>query len=85
MKQPKAAAGSAVTTLLPYCTAGAPLNEGQVIAITDIAGSLQELALLALGAKDGDEECQRKLESALGSELASCNVLDFFSDEFEIE
>lgn len=84
-KQRKPATASAVTTLLPYCTAKVPLNEGQVIAVTDAAGSLKELVLLALGAKDGDEERLSRLESALGSEQTTADVVDFFSDEFEIE
>ena len=84
-KQQQAAATNAVTTLLPYCTADIPLNEGQVIALTDVAGSLKELVLLALGAKDGDNECTSRLEGALGSQQAVSSVLDFFSDEFEVE
>ncbi|KAF2626798.1 hypothetical protein BU25DRAFT_491736 [Macroventuria anomochaeta] len=84
-KQQETAAGSAVTTLLPYCTAEVPLNESQVIAVTDVAGSLKELVLLALRAKDGDEECVGRLEGALGSEQALAGIVDFFSDEFEIE
>lgn len=77
--------GSAVTTLLPYCTAEAPLDEDQIIAVTDIAGSLKELVLLALRAKDGDEEELCRLEVALGNEYAVAGVVDFFSDEFEIQ
>jgi hypothetical protein len=85
-KQRKAATASAVTTLLPYCTAKVPLNDGQVIAVTDVAGSLKELVLLALGAKDGDEECLSRLEGALGSEqTVVTGIVHFFSDEFEIE
>ena len=84
-KQPKPAAVSVVNTLLPYCTAERPLNESQVIATTDVAGSLKELVLLALGAKDGEKECVSRLEGALGSEQAVAGVVDFFSDEFELE
>lgn len=69
--------------LLSCCSAGTPLNETQVIAVTDIAGSLKELVLLALGTKDGDEECVHRLGSALGSEQALAGVVDFFSGEFE--
>ncbi|KAF9699379.1 hypothetical protein EKO04_002375 [Ascochyta lentis] len=76
---------NAASTFLPYCTAEISLNEEQVIAVTDIAGSLKELVLLTLGAKDGDEECKSRLESALGGEQAAAGVLDFFSDEFAIE
>lgn len=85
LKQHKPAVGSAATTLLPYCTADAPLNESQVIAVTDVAGSLKELVLLALGAKDGHEDCMLRLGSALGSEQALVGVVDFFSGEFELE
>ncbi|KAF1932184.1 uncharacterized protein M421DRAFT_89531 [Didymella exigua CBS 183.55] len=84
-KQHKPAGGSAVTTLLPYCTADVPLNESQVLAVTDVAGSLKELVLLALGAKDGGAECASRLRSALGSEQAVAGILDFFSGEFEFE
>jgi hypothetical protein len=84
-KPHKPAKGSAVTALLPYCTADVPLNEGQVINVTDVAGSLKELVLLALGAKDGDEDCMHRLRSALGSEQAVAGFVDFFSGEFEVE
>lgn len=84
-QKPAGPAGSAVATLLPYCTADVSLNESQVIAVTDIAGSLKELVLLALGAKDGDEECASKLGDAVGSEQAMAGIVDFFSDEFEVE
>ncbi|KAF3052007.1 hypothetical protein E8E11_011142 [Didymella keratinophila] len=84
-KQHKPAAVSAVKTLLPHCTADIPLNDAQVIAVTDVAGNLRELVLLALGAKDGDEDCMHRLGSALGSEQALEGVLDFFSGEFEVE
>lgn len=86
-KQPKpaAAATSAVTTLLSYCTADTPLNNNQVIAVTDVAGSMKELVLLALGAKDGDETCVHRLRCALDSEQALASIVDFFSGEFEVE
>ncbi|UPX11569.1 uncharacterized protein EKO05_0002168 [Ascochyta rabiei] len=61
------------------------MNEEQVIAVTDVAGSLKELVLLILRAQDGNEECMSRLESALGGEQAAVGVLDFFSDEFAIE
>lgn len=82
--QPKKTVASAVTTILPYCTADVPLSEEQVIAVTDVAGSLKELVLLALGAKSGDEECLSRLEGARSNEQAMASVVDFFSDEFEI-
>lgn len=83
-KQHKAAASSAVTSLLPYCTAEVPLSNSQVIAITDVAGSLKELMLLALRAKAGDEGCASRLESALGSDQVTTGIVDFFSDEYEV-
>ncbi|KAF1360687.1 hypothetical protein EJ07DRAFT_77840, partial [Lizonia empirigonia] len=83
-KRKSEAVGSAVTILLPYCTTEVPLSEEQVIVMTDVAGSLKELVLLALGAKDGDGECVSRLEGALGSEQATVGVVDFFSDEYEV-
>lgn len=56
-----------------------------MISLTDAAGSLQELVLLALGAKDGDEACLNIFADALGSEQAVAGVMDFFCDEFEVE
>jgi hypothetical protein len=76
---------SIVTKLLPHCTVERPLDESQVISLTDAAGSLQELVLLALGAKDGDEACLNIFADALGSEQAVAGVMDFFCDEFEVE
>ena len=76
---------SIVTKLLPHCTVERPLDESQVISLTDAAGSLQELVLLALGAKDGDEACLNVFLEALGSEQAVAGVVDFFCDEFEVE
>lgn len=83
-KQHKVAAHSAVATLLSHCTVEIPLNQSQVIALTDVAGSMKELVILALGAKDGGEESLGSLKSALGSDEAVAGVVDFFSDEFEI-
>ena len=76
---------SIVTKLLPYCTIERPLDESQIISLTDAAGSLQGLVLLALGAKDGDEACLNVFLDALGSDQAVSGVLDFFCDEFEVE
>lgn len=76
---------SNVTKLLPYCTVERPLDQSQVIAITDVVGSLKELTLLALAAKDGNQECIGRLNDALGNEQALSGVIDFFSDEFEID
>jgi hypothetical protein len=76
---------SIVTKLLPHCTVERPLDESQVISLTDAAGSLQELVLLALGAKDGDESYLNAFWDALGSDQAVAGVVDFFCDEFEVE
>ncbi len=84
MNRNKAVVSSAVTTLLSYCTADIPLNESQVIAVTNVGGTLKELVVLALKAKDGDVDCMGRLESALGSEQAVAGFVDFFSDEYEI-
>lgn len=73
-----------VTTLLPYCTTGPPLSEAQVIAISDIAGSLQELVQLALGAVAGDAECVRTLENTVGGQAAA-HIAEFFMDEWELD
>ena len=76
---------SIVTKLLPHCTVERPLDESQVISLTDAAGSLQELVLLALRAKEGDESCLNVFLDALGSEQAVAGVVDFFCDEFEVD
>jgi hypothetical protein len=84
-KQHKLTAASAVKILLPHCTTDTRLSESQVIAVTDVAGSLRELVLLALGAKDGEEGCIHRLGSVLGSEQTLSGIIDFFSGEFEVE
>lgn len=76
--------GNAVIDLLPYCTAGAPLRQDQIIALSDIVGSLKELALLALGASAGDAVSGDKLTGAVGQETAS-DIVAFFADELEVE
>ncbi|KAI8939912.1 hypothetical protein NX059_003641 [Plenodomus lindquistii] len=75
---------NAVSDLLPYCTMGPPLNEAQVIALSDAAGSLRELVLLSLGAFAGDPSCVRRLEGAVGRQAAG-NIAEFFMDEWEID
>jgi hypothetical protein len=60
------------------------LTQNQVIALSDVAGSLKELVLLALGAAASDEVCVDKLGCAVGSETAS-NIMEFFVDEWEVE
>lgn len=68
--------------LLPYCTAETPLNEQQVLGLSDVAGSLREVMLVALRAKT-DEEYARALAAAVGVDAVQ-GVVDFFEDEFEI-
>lgn len=75
---------STVTDILPYCTTEPPLTQEQVIAISDIAGSLQELALLALSAATGDTARENKLIHAVGP-IAASNIADFFIGEWEVE
>jgi hypothetical protein len=50
--------------------------------MSDIAGSLKEVMLLALQAKT-DERVARNLVRAVGQETAS-GIVEFFSDEFEV-
>ncbi|USP77238.1 hypothetical protein yc1106_04512 [Curvularia clavata] len=73
-----------VSTLLPYCTTEPPLSTTQVIALSDIVGSLRELVLLALAAAAGDAESMGRLEGALGRQGAVA-VVEFFEGEWEIE
>ena len=75
---------NAVTDLLPYCTTGPPLRQEQIIALSNIVGSLKELVLLARGAAAGDAGCGDKLVDAVGVETAS-NIVGFFVDEWEVE
>jgi len=74
----------AVRDLLPYCTTVPPLKESQVIALSDVAGSLQEMVLLALGAVSGESGCGRRLEKAVGDQAAA-HIAEFFRDEWELE
>lgn len=63
---------------------GPPLNEAQVIALSDIVGNLKELVVLALSAVAGDRRSIAKLESAVGPDAAA-NIADFFADEYEMD
>jgi hypothetical protein len=83
-RQPARAIGNAVNDLLPYCTTEPPLGEAQVIALSDVAGSLRELVVLALGATSGTAGCMEKLDGAVGRQAAA-NIAEFFADEWEIE
>ncbi|KAH7076577.1 hypothetical protein BKA63DRAFT_552480 [Paraphoma chrysanthemicola] len=75
---------NAVTDLLPFCTTGPPLQEEQIIALSDVAGSLKEVMMLALGAAAGDRTCVDKLEGAVGR-AAAVRIVDFFGEEWEVE
>jgi hypothetical protein len=61
-----------------------PLNETQVIALSDVVGSLRELVLLTLSAASGDRDSVEKLEGAVGQQAAR-GIMEFFVDEWEIE
>jgi hypothetical protein len=73
---------TAINDILPYCTAEMPLTQDQVIALSDIAGNLKEVMLLALQAKV-DEHVANELVRAVGPEVAK-GIVDFFGDEFEV-
>jgi len=73
-----------IRDLLPYCTTESSLNEAQVIALSDVVGSLKELVLLALCAASGDMGSMQKLEGAVGQQSAA-NIVDFFAYEWEID
>ncbi|KAH8725326.1 hypothetical protein GQ44DRAFT_681788 [Phaeosphaeriaceae sp. PMI808] len=78
------ALNNVVADLLPYCTTEPPLRQEQVIALSDIVGSLREFVLLALGASSGEAGCADRLISAVGEKTAG-NIVDFFVDEYEVE
>ena len=66
--------------LLPFCTTKGQLDGEQIIALSDVAGSLREVVLLALGeplAEDGGDV----LAEALGQEGAE-GVREFFAEEW---
>ncbi|KAF2846843.1 hypothetical protein T440DRAFT_220490 [Plenodomus tracheiphilus IPT5] len=75
---------SAANDLLPYCTMTPPLDEAQVIALSDVAGSLREVVLLALGALSGDPNCIQILHNAVGEQAAS-GIAEFFMEEWELD
>ncbi|KAH6879181.1 hypothetical protein BKA58DRAFT_111152 [Alternaria rosae] len=83
-RQPSRTIGNAVNDLLPYCTTEPPLSQAQVIALSDVVGSLRELVVLALGTASGAAGYMEKLEGAVGSR-AAVNIVEFFADEWEIE
>lgn len=73
---------TAYHNLLPYCTVEMPLNEQQVIGLSDVAGSLKEVMLLAMRART-NEQYAMHLGDAVGAQALG-GVVDFFTDEFEI-
>ncbi|KAF2203734.1 hypothetical protein GQ43DRAFT_429582 [Delitschia confertaspora ATCC 74209] len=70
---------SAGADLLTYCTIRTQLNQAQVVSLSDVAGSLQEAALLALG-EYVDEEGRDVLDATLGKEVAD-GVREFWGEE----
>jgi hypothetical protein len=56
------------------------LSQDQVIALSDVAGSLKEVVLLALSAAV-DEGAKEHLERAVGVEAAA-GIVDFWVDEW---
>jgi hypothetical protein len=52
--------------------------------LSDVAGSLKELVLLALGAARGDGVSVRRLEGTVGRGVAE-GVVEFFAEEWEVE
>ncbi|PVH98592.1 hypothetical protein DM02DRAFT_43530 [Periconia macrospinosa] len=73
---------SAVRDLLPFCTSTLPLGEAQVVNLSDMAGSLKEVMLIAMQAAM-DDDVMAHLQSAVGEEAAE-GIVNFFSDEFQI-
>ncbi|KAF9735817.1 hypothetical protein PMIN06_002181 [Paraphaeosphaeria minitans] len=75
-------AKSAYRDLLPYCTADTLLTEQQVVRLSDVAGSLREVVVLAVRARM-DERAAGVLREALG-EGGARGVVEFWEEEFEI-
>jgi hypothetical protein len=75
---------SAVTDVLPFCTTEPPLKQEQVIALSDVVGSVKELVVLALSAAAGEHGGIAKMDSALEPRTAR-NIVEFFSEEWEME
>jgi hypothetical protein len=61
---------NAAIDLLRWCTADMPLNNEQVIVLSDVAGSLKELMVLALTAKV-DEGASEQLIRAVGEDATA--------------
>lgn len=73
---------NAFADLLPFCTTGLPLTETQAINLSDVAGSLKEMMLIALQARV-DERVMAELQNVVGEQAAE-GIVNFFGDEFEI-
>jgi hypothetical protein len=70
--------------LLATSTTSTPLTGDQILALSDEAGSLRELVLLALGAGAGEPGCVARLVNAIGEEGAQA-VVEFWGDEWVVE
>jgi hypothetical protein len=75
---------NAITDILPYCTTEPPLREEQVIALSDVVGSVKELVLLAVGTAAGDIVCADRMEAAVGAQTTG-GIVEFFAGEWEVE
>lgn len=77
---------SAVMDLLPYCTTQTkPLSRAEVIGLSDVAGSLREVVLLALRGGGGVEnEEMGGLDGVLGPDRAN-GVMEFWGDEWVVD
>jgi len=81
--QRSAATKTAIHDLLPFCTTEAPLTQEQVIGLSDLAGNLKEIMVLALWAKTNKMHAADRLRVVAGPRAIS-GIMDFFSDEFEM-
>ena len=59
-----------------------PLNEEQIIGLSDVAGNLKEVMLLAMRAR-ADERYARQLAEAVGVD-GMRGIVDFWAEEYEI-
>lgn len=65
--------------LLPYCTYP-PMSREQAIGLSDVAGSLREVVILALRARV-DVEAREMLVGAVGVDAAE-GMVEFWRDEW---
>ncbi|KAF1949437.1 hypothetical protein CC80DRAFT_598892 [Byssothecium circinans] len=70
------------TDILPYCILEGQLTEDQVINLSDLAGSLKEVMLLALQARE-DPHVKGALIQAVGENAAN-GIVEFFEGEFGV-